>query len=139
VGVRLLAAGVALLAVIVILAVMAEMSSEARRVKLVPPSSSSLARILNEGRDAAARIPGQEWAVVRANSAHQALMVDVEAQRLDHSRAIATHIVKQVRPHRYAEILIYVRPPRSGINAAMRRVQWTPRGGFLELMYDALP
>jgi hypothetical protein len=65
------------------------------------------------------------------------MVVEVEAQRLEEARAIAIHIVQPLRSRGYEEILIYVRVPRGGIDAAMRRIQWTPNGGFVETVYDA--
>jgi len=138
VGVRLLAAGVASLAVIGMLAVMVRVSSQARRVDVAPQNTSALARILNQARDSSAFGPEPEWIVTKANSAHHVMVVEVEAQRLEEARAIAIQIVKPVRSRGYEEILVYVRPPRGGIDAAMRRIQWTPNGGFVETVYDAL-
>ena len=136
-GVRLLAAGVASLAVIGMLAVMVRVSSQARRVDVAPQNTSALARILNQARDSSAFGPEPEWIVTKANSAHHVMVVEVEAQRLEEARAIAIQIVKPVRSRGYEEILIYVRPPRGGLDAAMRRIQWTPNGGFVETVYDA--
>ena len=136
-GVRLLAAGVASLAVIGMFAVMVQVSSQVRRVNVTPHSTSALARVLNQARDSSAFGPGPDWIVTKANSAHRAMVVEVEAQRLEEARAIAIHIVQPLRSRGYEEILIYVRVPRGGIDAAMRRIQWTPNGGFVETVYDA--
>lgn len=133
----MLAAGVASLAVIGMLAVMVRVSSQARRVDVAPQNTSALARILNQARNSSAFGPEPEWIVTKANSAHHVMVVEVEAQRLEEARAIAIQIVKPVRSRGYEEILVYVRPPRGGIDAAMRRIQWTPNGGFVETVYDA--
>jgi hypothetical protein len=133
----LLAAGVASLAVIGMFAVMVQVSSQVRRVNVTPHSTSALARVLNQARDSSAFGPGPDWIVTKANSAHRAMVVEVEAQRLEEARAIAIHIVQPLRSRGYEEILIYVRVPRGGIDAAMRRIQWTPNGGFVETVYDA--
>ena len=137
-GVRLLAAGVASLAVIGMFAVMVRVSSQAHRVDVSPRNTSSLARILNQARESPAFGPGPDWIVTKANSAHHAMVVEVEAQRLEEARVIAIQIVKAVRSLGYEEILIYVRAPQGGVDAAMRRVQWTSNGGFVETVYDAL-
>ncbi|MBI2828117.1 MAG: hypothetical protein HYX77_02445 [Acidobacteria bacterium] len=138
-GVRLLAAGVASLAVIGMFAVMVQVSSQARRASMAPQNTSTLASILNQARDSSASGPEPEWIVTKANSAHHAMVVEVEARRLDEARAIAIQIVKPLRSRGYQEILIYVRRPRSGVDDALRRIQWTRSGGFVETAYDALP
>ena len=137
-GVRLFAAGVASLAVIGMFAVMVQVSSQTRRVNVAPQNASALARLLNQARDSSAFGPEPDWIVTKANSAHRAMVVEVEAQRLEEARAIAIQIVTPLRSRGYQEILIYVRVPRSGIDAAMRRIQWTPNGGFVETVYDVL-
>lgn len=132
----MLAAGVASFTVIGMFAVMVRVSSQARRVDVAPQGTSALARILNQARDSSVFGSEPEWIVTKANSAHHVMVVEVEAQRLEEARAIAIQIVKPVRSRGYEEILIYVRVPRGGIDAAMRRIQWTPNGGFVETVYD---
>lgn len=135
-GVRLVAMAVAALAAIGILAVMAQVSSQIRRVDVIPPTSS-LARLINEARDTSAPGSEIEWVVTKAHSAHQATVVEVEAQRPDQAPSIATQILDLLRLRRYHEILIYVRGPRDGTDTAVRRIQWTPTGGFVEMTFDA--
>jgi len=103
---------------------------------VAPRNTSALARILNQARDSSAS-GSEPWIVTKANSAHHAMVVEVEADRLEEARAIAIQIVQPMRSRGYEEILIYVRAPGSGIDAAMRRVQWTPKGGFVETVYGA--
>jgi hypothetical protein len=67
------------------------------------------------------------------------MVVEVEARRLEMARAIAIEILRPLRARRYEEVLIYVRLPGHGVNAAMRRIQWTRKGGIVETRYDALP
>ena len=74
------------------------------------------------------------WRVTRATPAHRTLVVEVEARVVGDARAIAAQIVEPVRTHGYDEILIYVYPAGARRAAAARRVQWTPRGGFSELI-----
>ena len=133
----MLAAGVASLAVIGMFAVMVQVSSETRRVNLAPQGTSALARVLNQARDSSAFGPEEEWIVTKANSAHGAMVVEVEALRLEEARAIAIQIVQPMRSRGYEEILIYVRGQQGGLDDPMRRIQWTPTGGFVETEYDA--
>jgi hypothetical protein len=139
VGVRLVAAGVALLAVIGMFTVMVTVSSQVRQVRVSPRNTSALARVLNQARDPSAFGPEEEWIVTKANSAHRAMVVEVEASRLEEARAIAIQIVQPMRSRGYEEILIYVRGPQSGMDTAVRRIQWTPNGGYVETVYDDTP
>ena len=65
------------------------------------------------------------------------MVVEVEARRLEDARAIAEQIVEPVRIRGYEEVLVYVHGPDGGIDAPMRRVQWTRKGGFVEMVYGA--
>ena len=136
-GVRLLAAGVASLTVIGMFAVMVQVSSQTRRVSLAPRNTSALARVLNQARNSSAFGPEEEWIVTKANSAHGAMVVEVEAPRLEEARAIAIQIVQPMRSRGYEEILIYVRGPQSGVDDPIRRIQWTPNGGYVETIFGA--
>jgi hypothetical protein len=106
----------------------------ARPPDLSPSSSTSyLARELSAvvTTGSSSHLP---WVVTRASAAMNALVIDVEARDPDNSRQIAEEIVAPVR-RKYAEILIYVRPAGAGANARVRRIQWTPRGGFVESVF----
>jgi len=81
---------------------------------------------------AAGRMPA--WTVVKATSAHHVMVVEVEAQRPEQARQIAVQIVEPVRS-RYEEILVYVSTPGSSGELPARRVQWTPRGGYVETVF----
>jgi len=97
-------------------------------------AATALARALNhvEQKTDRARMPA--WTVVKATSAHHVMVVDVEAQRPDQARSIAVQIVEPLRD-RYEEVLIYVRRPDEASDLAARRVQWTPRGGYVETIF----
>jgi hypothetical protein len=75
----------------------------------------------------------EPWSITQTRTAHHALIVDVVAQRVIEAPAIAELIVDPVR-HRYEEILVYVRGPGERGEPAERRVQWTPKGGYAELV-----
>jgi hypothetical protein len=76
------------------------------------------------------------WTVTKATSAHHTMVIDVEAMDLDRSREIAEEIVAPLRTRQYDEVLIYVHPfGRRDAAAAVHRLQWTPRGGFVESRY----
>jgi hypothetical protein len=71
------------------------------------------------------------WIVTHASSAHHALVLDVEAEHPDQARDIASEIVSPVRT-KYEEVLIYIRPAGAPPGARVRRIQWTPQGGYVE-------
>ena len=75
-----------------------------------------------------------QWSVTRSRSAHHAMIVDVVAASVGEARTIAASIVEPARTRGYQEILIYVRGPGESGQAAERRVQWTPDGGYAELI-----
>ena len=75
----------------------------------------------------------EPWSITETRTAHHALIVNVVAQRVSEAPAIAAEIVEPVR-HRYEEILVYVRGPGERGEPAERRVQWTPKGGYAELV-----
>ena len=128
---RLLAAGGASLAVLGLLAATLYISSGSRNSNVAPATISGLARDLNKPQ---ATTLWPAWTVKMANTAHQALVVDIEARRVEQARHIAEQIVEPVRSRGYQEILIYVRKAGDP-DAPMRRVQWTPRTGYVESAY----
>ena len=96
--------------------------------------TSGLARSLNP--DDARIPPGSEsWVVTTATSARNMLVVEVQAVRLEESLDIAKAIVEPVLPKAYEEILIYVHPPGGFSDGPMRRVQWTPQNGYVEMVF----
>jgi methylthioribose-1-phosphate isomerase len=97
-------------------------------------ATTTLARTLNESAHARATTPQLDWAVTKATSAQHALVVEVDAERLDQARNIAVEIVEPVRSRGYEEVLIYVRQPGSRI-PTVRRIKWTPHGGYVESTY----
>jgi hypothetical protein len=97
------------------------------------PATSALARQLNASRPVGTTAT---WAVVSATSAQRALVVEVDAVHLDQAVAIASAIVEPLRAQ-YAEVLVYLR--RVGEAATVSRVQWTPAGGYVELVYLSAP
>lgn len=99
--------------------------STAERVALSPPPPPPRA---------GTRYPG--WTVTRAYSAHQTMVVEVETERPANARQIATQVVEPLR-ERYDEVLIYIRmPDRPADELPARRIQWTPRGGYVESVYS---
>jgi hypothetical protein len=96
-------------------------------------STPTLLRQLNAARAPSLK-EGESWVVTKVTSAHHILVVNVDADRLENSQAIAAEIVAPVRDRKFDEILVYVRQMRSRKGYADRRVQWTPTGGYTELV-----
>ena len=79
------------------------------------------------------RYPG--WTVTRAYSAHHMMVVEVEADHPADSSKIAAHVVEPLKG-RYDEVLVYVRSPgQRADDLPARRIQWTPRAGYIESIY----
>jgi hypothetical protein len=81
-----------------------------------------------------ARHEPEPWSITQMRTAHHAMIVDVVAQRVAEAATIADEIVALSRGRGYAEILVYVRGAGERGQPAERRVQWTPEGGFSELV-----
>lgn len=79
------------------------------------------------------RYPG--WTVTSAYSAHHMMVVEVETDHVDMARQIAAQLVEPLKD-RYDEVLVYIRRPNAPPgDLPARRIQWTPRGGYVESVY----
>jgi hypothetical protein len=114
-------------------ALLMQPSRPAPRVVGASPAPLSKSNRVPKAGESDARYPG--WTVRRSFSAHHVMVVDVEADRPAEARRIAIQIVEPVRD-RYEEVLIYVRKPGTMGELAARRIQWTPRHGYVEAIYD---
>ncbi len=130
---RLLIAGVAWLTAFSLFAVLVQWSARPRPTP-TPPADTALVKALNRMETPSPLGTHEPWIVTRATTARRAMVIDVEADRPEDARTIAAEIVGPLRA-KYEEVLIYIRPIGSPLNAVTRRVEWTPRGGFVETMY----
>ncbi len=130
---RLFIAGVAWLAAFGLFAALLQWSARPRP-SLTPPAVTALVRALNKMETPSAFGKHEPWVVTRATSARRAMVIDVEADIPEDARKIAEELVAPLRV-KYEEVLIYVRPIGSPANAVTRRIEWTPRGGFVVTMY----
>jgi hypothetical protein len=130
---RLLGFGVASLVALGLIGLSLLMRVGAQQATPIGKATTALARDLNDAVD---RTPLSRvgWEVTKATSAHHAMVVDVDADHLDRAGAIAMQIVGPLEARGYDEVLIYVRQPGTR-EPAVRRVQWTPNGGFVETTY----
>jgi hypothetical protein len=103
--------------------------------RVVPPLASvpKLLRDLNT-QQAKTFKEGEAWAVRKVESAHHVLVVNVDADRVGNAQKIATEIVTPVLDRGFDEVLVYVWGTHKHRPYADRRVQWTPKGGYSELV-----
>jgi hypothetical protein len=130
---RLIVAGVAWLAAFGLFAALVAWSVRPRPTP-TPPALTALVRALNKMETPSPFGTHEPWVVTRATSARRAMVIDVEADKPEDARNIAEELVAPLRA-KYEEVLIYVRPIGSPINTLTRRIEWTPRGGFVETVY----
>jgi len=82
------------------------------------------------------RNPWARWSITEQLAAQHVLIVHVETRHLDEARAVARYIVDPViRKEKYAEVLVYFHRPGRPDTLAPRRVQWTPKTGYVETVY----
>jgi len=77
---------------------------------------------------------GEAWVVTKVTSAHHVLLVNIDAERVGNAQTIAAEIVAPVKERGFDEILVYVWRTHKHKPFADRRVQWTPKGGYTELV-----
>jgi hypothetical protein len=93
-----------------------------------------LSRAINEAREASTHPGRMRWTVTKSATFLREMVVTVTAERPEEARAIAEQIVLPVRD-KYEEILIYVHAVDEESDPLVRRVDWTPRGGFEEMSF----
>ena len=130
---RLLVAGVAWVAAMGAFAALVEYSARPRPTP-TPPAVTDLVKALNKMTTPSPFGRHEPWIVTRAAAARRAMVIDVEADKPQDARRIAEEIVAPLRA-KYEEVLVYVRPIGSPHNTLTRRIEWTPRGGFIETSY----
>ena len=130
---RLFVAGVAWLAAFGLFAALVAWSVRPRPTP-TPPALTALVRALNKMETPSPFGTHEPWVVTRATSARRAMVIGVEADKPEDARQIAEELVAPLRA-KYEEVLIYVRPIGSPIHTLTRRIEWTPRDGFVETAY----
>ena len=79
--------------------------------------------------------PWARWSITEHKSAHYVLIAHVETDYLVEAVAIAQQIAEPIKTD-YAEVLIYFHRPGRPDLVAPRRVQWSPRTGYVEAVYE---
>ena len=101
----------------------------------VPPLAAvpTLLRELSAARASQFK-EGEAWVVTKVTSAHHVLLVNIDAERVGNAQTIAAEIVAPVKERGFDEILVYVWRTHKHKPFADRRVQWTPKDGYTELV-----
>ena len=97
-----------------------------------PFAVNALARSINHTQPMAGR--RWQWTATSATSAMREMVVHVEAFDVRQARQIAMSIVEPRRAQ-FDDILVYVHRVGGSAGLAARRVEWTPRGGYVEIIY----
>ena len=97
-----------------------------------PFAATALARSINDAQPMAGR--RWQWTATSAQSAMGEMVVHVEAFDVKQARQIAAAIVEPRRTQ-YDDVLVYVHRVGGSREMAARRVEWTPRGGYEEIVY----
>lgn len=74
------------------------------------------------------KMGGPGWRGLRHLAVHGVLILDIETERLREIADIAQTVIQPLEDD-YVEVLVYFRRP--GERFASRRVQWTPRDGYV--------
>ena len=75
------------------------------------------------------------WYVRNMATAHGAFVIEVEAEDPEQTETISRALIEPIKDD-YAEILVYINRMGDDSDLPARRVQWTPRDGYVELSYD---
>jgi hypothetical protein len=76
------------------------------------------------------------WTVTEHLSAHNVLIAQVETAFVHEAVAIAQQLTEPLKD-KYAEVLIYFHRPGRPDTLPPARVQWTPKGGYVETKYTS--
>ena len=98
-----------------------------------PFAANALARSINDAQPMAGR--RWQWTAMAATSALREMVVHVEAIEVRQARQIAAAIVEPRRAQ-FDDILVYVHRVGGSAQLAARRVEWTPRAGYEEIIYS---
>ena len=75
------------------------------------------------------------WYVRNMATAHGAFVIEVEAEDPERTETISRALIEPIKDD-YAEILVYINRMGDDSDLPARRVQWTPRDGYVEMSYD---
>lgn len=132
---RLLLGGVAwLLALLTFAALIQWSGSRPLHITTELDGVDALSRAINQARRASLHPERTHWTVTKSAGALQEMVVYVAAEKPERARVIAEQIIDPVHQH-YVEILVYVHAIDEARYPLVRRVEWTPRGGYRETSF----
>ena len=132
---RLIAGGVAWVAALGLFAALLQWSgSQPPRITSELDGVDALSRAINKARLASQHPERTPWTVTKSAGALREMVVEVAAEHPERARVIAEAIIEPVH-QQYVEILVYVYPINQRRDPLVRRVEWTPRGGYLETSF----
>lgn len=79
--------------------------------------------------------PSARWTVTEHLAAHNVLIAQVETAYLGDALSIAQQLTEPIKD-KYAEVLIYFHRPGRPDTLPPRRVQWSPRSGYIQTLYE---
>ena len=77
----------------------------------------------------------EHWYVRNMATAHGAFVIEVEAEDPTQTEMIAHALIEPIQDA-YDEILVYVHLLGDNSDLPARRMQWTPRDGYIEVGYE---
>ncbi len=77
----------------------------------------------------------QSWYIRNMATAHGAFVIEVEAEDLAETEAIARALIEPIRDDD-DEMLVYVKTLGDESDLPARRMQWTPGGGYVDRTDD---
>jgi hypothetical protein len=77
----------------------------------------------------------ERWHIRNMATAHGAFVIEVEAEDPSQAETIARTLVEPIKDD-YDEVLVYVNQRGDDSDLPARRIQWTPREGYVEISYD---
>ena len=132
---RLILGGVAWLSALLLFAALIQWSgSRPLRITSQLDGVDALSRAINHARLASTNSERKRWTVIKSAGALQEMVVYVAAERPERARLIAEQIIEPVQ-QQYVEILVYVHAIDETRNPLVRRVEWTPHGGYRETSF----
>jgi hypothetical protein len=132
---RLLAGGVAWVAALGLFAALLQWSgSQPPRITSTLDGVDPLSRAINKARLASSDPNRARWTATKSAGALREMVVEVAAEHPEQARSIAEQIISPVQAH-YVEILVYVHAIDQRRHPLVRRIEWTPRGGYQETSF----
>jgi len=77
-------------------------------------------------------IENEDWTLLEMATAHDVLVIEVEAREPDRKMEIARALVEPIKDD-YEDVLVYVYRRGDETNLPVHRIEWTEQGGYVEV------